>query len=63
MKTIYFVVAFEKLGQHDEIPLCAFHSLDDGETLSTIKDSETVGLTPADFGDDRSFWIVKSLKK
>ena len=57
-----YIVTFRKLEQDEKIPVGVFHSLDDGETLSPIQRVETINQTPNDFGNDRSFWVMESLK-
>ena len=52
-------VVFRRLAQDEKIPWGAYHSLTNGENLNPIFNADSVGQTPADFADDRSFWVLK----
>jgi hypothetical protein len=51
---------FRRLEDNETILKNDFHSIDDGQVLLSIKSSETIGQTPANFAKDRSFWRLAS---
>jgi hypothetical protein len=51
---------FLKLDQDEKIPFGAFHSTDNGETLIPVQNMETIGDIPANFAEDRSFWVLEN---
>ncbi len=59
MKT--YCARFIRLKNDEKIQIGDFHSLDNGRTLATVKNEETAGDRPKNFGEGASFWRLNSV--
>lgn len=58
MKT---TIVLRKLEKHEVIQGGDLHSMDDGKTLATIKNQDSIGQRPEHFHKDRSFWRINDI--
>lgn len=60
VKTMFarnYYIVFKRIDNDQVIPPSALQSIDEGATLITIKNNETIGQKPSQFASDRSFWV------